>query len=311
MGLEIVEEDFYEWYWEVMKPQSPYVIKEGDETKGKKHVLAKGKGKAKAKGPINEEGEDESEVGEGVEATGGENSGAGPSGLAKGKGPSISAKGKGRVAGSEGNVGMVGWSQGGGRVKGVGSKGSGTEGVGLLTVGIPVLLRGSSSSKVDNVIHMLQAKVQHLEYDLGKELDKTEDLHRLTDEVQHLEGALKTEEERTESLAGSKEKYKGVVQELKDMQTMVMDRIRILEAAVGEGEADQRELQRKLEEAQASSLHSSTYSYQTPTGPYWAGLGLGQISCWLITIQILCPSPSGVLVNSYQNDPKSQGIADP
>ena len=50
-----------------------------------------------------------------------------------------------------------------------------------------------------------------------------------------------------------------------------------------------------------------------PTGlleSYWTGLGLGQISCWLITIQILCPSPSGVLVNSYWNDPKSQGIVD-
>ena len=62
-----------------------------------------------------------------------------------------------------------------------------------------------------------------------------------------------------------------------------------------------------------SSLHSSTYSYQTPTGvldSYQTRLGLGQISCWLITIQILYPSPSGVLVNSYWNDPKSQGIAD-
>jgi len=95
VGLEIVEEDFYEWYWEVMKPHSAYVIKEGDETKGKKHVSAKGKGKAKAKGPMDEEGEDKSEVGKGVEATGGENSGAGPSGLGKGKGSSILAKGKG------------------------------------------------------------------------------------------------------------------------------------------------------------------------------------------------------------------------
>ena len=62
-----------------------------------------------------------------------------------------------------------------------------------------------------------------------------------------------------------------------------------------------------------SSLHSSTYSYQTPTGlleSYQTGLGLGQISCWLTTIQILSSSPSGVLVNSYQNDPKSQGIPD-
>ena len=120
-------------------------------------------------------------------------------------------KGKGRVAGSEDNVGVAVWSQGRGRVKGVGSKGVGMEGVGSLMVRIPAPSQGSSSSKVDNVIRMLQAKVQHLEYDLGKELDKTEDLHRLTDEVQCLEGALRTEEERTESLAGSKEKYKGMV----------------------------------------------------------------------------------------------------
>jgi len=233
-----MEEDFYEWYWEAMKPQSPYAVKEGDETKEKKHVSVKGK--AKAKGPINEEGEDESEVGKGVETTGGENGSTGPSGSAKGKGLSISGKGKGRVVGSEGNVGAVGRSQGRGRVKGVG----------LLTVRIPVPSQGSSSLKADNVIHALEAKVQCLEYDLGKELDKTEDLHRLTDEVQLLEGALRTEEERMESLAGLKEKYKDMVQVLKDMQTMAMDRIRIFEAVVGEGEADQWELQRKLEEAQ-------------------------------------------------------------
>jgi len=211
VGLEITEEDFYEWYWEVMKPHSPYVVKEGDETKGKKHVLAKGKGKVQAKVPFDEEGEDKPEVGKGVEATGGENGGAGPSGLGKGKGASVSAKGKGRAAGSEGDVRAAAGSQGGGRVKGVGSKGVGMEGAGLLMVKIPVPSQSSSSSKVDNVIRVLQAKVQRLEYDLGKELDKTEDLHRLTDEVQHLEGALRTEEERTESLVGSKERYKGMV----------------------------------------------------------------------------------------------------
>jgi len=242
VGLEIVEEDIHEWYWEVMKPQSPYIVKEGDETKGKKCASVKGKGMAKGKGPISEEGEDKSEdkseVGEGVEATGGENGGAGPSGLAKRKGPSISVKGKGRVSGSKGNIGVAGQSQGRGRVKGVGSKGAGTEGAGSLTVRIPVPSQGSSSLKVENIIHTLQAKVQCLEYNLGKELDKMEDLHRLTDEVQCLEGALRTEEERTESLVGSKEKYKGMVQGLKDMQTMVMDGIRILEAAAGEGEAD-------------------------------------------------------------------------
>ncbi|EDQ98782.1 uncharacterized protein LACBIDRAFT_335664 [Laccaria bicolor S238N-H82] len=54
-------------------------------------------------------------------------------------------------------------------------------------------------------------------------------------------------------------------------------------------------------------------SYWTPRfllDSYWTGLGLGQFLCWLITIQFLCPSPSGVLVNSYWNGPKSQGIAD-
>ena len=69
----------------------------------------------------------------------------------------------------------------------------------------------------------------------------------------------------------------------------------------------------KCTQDNVSSLHSSTYSYRTPTGlpeSYQTGLGLGQISCWLITIQILSPSPSGVLVNSYWNDAKSQGIAD-
>ena len=43
---------------------------------------------------------------------------------------------------------------------------------------------------------------------------------------------------------------------------------------------------------------------------YWTEVGLRQISCWLSSIQTLYPSPSGVLVNSYWNDPKSQGIAD-
>ena len=68
-----------------------------------------------------------------------------------------------------------------------------------------------------------------------------------------------------------------------------------------------------LKKSEWSSLHSSTYSYQSPTGlleSYWTELGLRQISCWLSTIQILYPSPSGVLVNSYWHDPKSKGIAD-
>ena len=130
-GLDIAEEDFYEWYSEVMKPQSPYVIQEGDKTKGKKHASAKGKGKA----PINKEGEDASEVGKGVEATGGKKGGAGPSGLAKGKGPSVSVKGKGRVADSEGDVGAVGQSQGRGRGEGV-DKGADSGVVGPLMVRI-------------------------------------------------------------------------------------------------------------------------------------------------------------------------------
>jgi len=92
------------------------------------------------------------------------------------------------------------------------------------------------------MIHALQAKVQCLEYDLGKELDKMEDLHRLADEVQHLEGAL-----RTENLVESKGKYKEMV---RNMHTVATDRIWVLEAVVEMGEADQLELQRRLEDTQ-------------------------------------------------------------
>jgi len=42
----------------------------------------------------------------------------------------------------------------------VGSKGAGMEGAGPLMVKIPAPSQSSSSSKVDNVICMLQAKVQ-------------------------------------------------------------------------------------------------------------------------------------------------------
>jgi len=42
--LEVKEEDLSQWYWEVIKPKSPYVIREGDDTRGKKRALAKGKG---------------------------------------------------------------------------------------------------------------------------------------------------------------------------------------------------------------------------------------------------------------------------
>jgi chromosome segregation ATPase len=99
----------------------------------------------------------------------------------------------------------------------------------------------------DNVIRALQAKVQRLERDLGKELDKTEDLHRLVDEVQRLGGALRVEEERTQSLVEAKEKYKGMVKRLGEMHTAATERIDVLEAAVGEGEAVQLDLQKKLE----------------------------------------------------------------
>ena len=69
--------------------------------------------------------------------------------------------------------------------------------------------------------------------------------------MQRLEGALRIEEERTESLAGSKERYKGMVRGLKDMHIAAMDRIRVLEMAAEEAEADRWELQRKSKEAQA------------------------------------------------------------
>ena len=51
-GLEIEEEDFYDWYTEIMKPKSSYVIREGEEAKAKKHALAKGKAKVKAKAKV-------------------------------------------------------------------------------------------------------------------------------------------------------------------------------------------------------------------------------------------------------------------
>jgi predicted nucleic acid-binding Zn-ribbon protein len=122
---------------------------------------------------------------------------------------------------------------------------------GPLKVRIPAQSQGSLPSKVDSVIRALQAKVQRLERDLGKELDKVEDLHRLADEVQHLGDALKTEEERTGNLVEAKGKYKTMVIGLRDMEAAAQDKIRVLEAAVEEGEAGRLELQRKLEEAQA------------------------------------------------------------
>ncbi|KIK02682.1 hypothetical protein K443DRAFT_5958 [Laccaria amethystina LaAM-08-1] len=74
-SLEIEEEDFYKWYPEVMKPQSPYIIREGDETKGKKCAAVKGKEKEKVLS--NEEEDDESVVSGGSrEGAVGETSGA-------------------------------------------------------------------------------------------------------------------------------------------------------------------------------------------------------------------------------------------
>jgi hypothetical protein len=57
--LEVEEDDFYKWYLEVMKLQSPYVVREGDGTKGKKRASAKGKGKGKGRVSSDEEEADE------------------------------------------------------------------------------------------------------------------------------------------------------------------------------------------------------------------------------------------------------------
>jgi len=98
----------------------------------------------------------------------------------------------------------------------------------------------------------LQAKVQCLENELRKELDEKEDMHKLVCQVQSLENALRMEEERTEHLVESKARYKGRVTELTGKQAEALDRIKELEAVVEEGESDQLELQRGLEEAQVS-----------------------------------------------------------
>jgi len=222
MGLKIMEEDFYEWYSEVMRTRSPCIVRQVDESKAKKRVAVKGKGKAAVRASSDEEEDGEAGVSTGGEAAGGEESRAGPSVLPDaGAAKEIQGRGRGR----------------GGAV---------SKGAGLLVVRIPAPSQVPASSKMDNVGHVLQAKVQRLEHDLQKELDKTEDLHRLADEVQRLEGAL-----RMENLVESKERYKGMVRGLKDMQAAARDRIRILEAAVGEAEVDQRDSQRKLEEALA------------------------------------------------------------
>jgi hypothetical protein len=152
--------------------------------------------------------------------------------------------------GSDSNKEQAEGSQSRGRGKGVGLTDAGSEGP--LKVRIPVTLQGSLPSKADSVIRVLQAKVQCLERDLGKDLNKAEDLHRLADEVQCLGDVLRTEEERTENLVEAKGKYKDMVIGLRDMEAVAQDKIRVLEVAVEEGKAGWLELQRKLEEAQAN-----------------------------------------------------------
>jgi len=264
-----VAEDLSQWYWEVIKPKSSYVVWEGDDTKGKKHALVKGKETVLS---------DEEEVEEpvvsrgGGEGTGKKKSGAGHPASAKGKGRAVGgngdegpagregtggkkggarlsalAKGKGRVVGGKGNGEQVEGSCSGGRGKAVGSK----DPVPLI-VRLPAPLQGSLSLKVDNITWALQAKVQCLENELRKELDEKEDMRKLVHQVQSLENALRMEEERMEYLVESKARYKGRVTELTGKQAEALDRIKELEAVVEEGESDWLELQRELEEAQAS-----------------------------------------------------------
>jgi hypothetical protein len=108
-GLEVEEEDFYKWYPEIMKPQSPYVVREGDETKGKKRAAAKGKGKGKAKA-LSDEEEDDGSV---VSGGGGE----GAVGATGGAAYSPMTTGRERVLGSNGNKEQAEGSQSGGRGK--------------------------------------------------------------------------------------------------------------------------------------------------------------------------------------------------
>ena len=117
----------------------------------------------------------------------------------------------------------------------------------LLMVRLPVPSQGSLSLKVDNVTQSLQAKVQCLENELRKELDEKEEMRKLVHQVQSLENAL-----GMEHLVESKVRYKGRVTELMGKQAEALDRIKELEAAVEEGESDQLELQRELEEAWVS-----------------------------------------------------------
>jgi len=95
-GLEFVEEDLSQWYWEVIKPKSPYVVQEGDDIRGKKRASVKGKGTVSS---------DEEEVEEPVVSGGG---GEGTGKKKNGAGHPVSAKGKGRAVGGEGDEGPAG-----------------------------------------------------------------------------------------------------------------------------------------------------------------------------------------------------------
>ena len=97
-GLEVAEEDLSQWYWEVIKPKSPYVIREGDDTRGKKRALAKGKGMVSSD---EEEVEEPVVSGGGREGTGKKKNGAGHPALAKGKGRAVGGRGDEGPAGGD------------------------------------------------------------------------------------------------------------------------------------------------------------------------------------------------------------------
>jgi len=210
--------------------EEPVVSRGGGEGTGKKKNGAGHPASAKGKGRAVGGNGDEGPVG--GEGTGLKKGGARPSAL---------AKGKGRVVSGEGNGEQAEGSCSGGRGKAVGSKDPL-----LLMVRLPAPSQGSLSLKADNVMQSLQAKVQHLENKLRKELDEKEDMCKLVCQVQSLENALRMEEERMEHLVESKVRYKGRVAELMGKQAEALDRIQELEAAVEEGESDQLELQREL-----------------------------------------------------------------
>ena len=220
MGLQIKEDDFYQWYSEVMRPNSPYIVHEGQEvgTPGKKkkgRISTKGRGASGSTGPKKhhlakqevfpsgeEDEEEEPTVSRGGwKGTGGEKGGAGSS---------ASAEGNGRAVGSKGTVAEAEGSQNGGRGKGVGLKNPSPP-----VVSFPVL---SHESKMESVVRTLQAKVHRLENDLAKELDRTENMHEIKAQVRRLKDSLRIEEERTENLVEGKQRYKSRVIELTEMQ---------------------------------------------------------------------------------------------